>query len=92
MLESRRMVSLASLDYAELGRCLLAGVGSGVGVWVLFGALGRVLHRISPGQIYWTDLTVLLAGTALWVVVVKWVLEKSGSALPRVTMKRLGLG
>jgi len=37
-----------------------------------------------------TDLTVLLAGTALWVVVVKWVLEKSGSALPRVTMKRLG--
>jgi putative peptidoglycan lipid II flippase len=92
LLHQRRMVSLASLDYAELGRCLLAGVGSGVGVWVLFGALGRVLHRISPGQIYWTDLTVLLAGTALWVVVVKWVLEKSGSALPRVTMKRLGLG
>ena len=92
LLHQRRMVSLASLDYAELGRCLLAGVGSGVGVWALFGALGRVLHRISPGQIYWTDLTVLLAGTALWVVVVKWVLEKSGSALPRVTMKRLGMG
>jgi putative peptidoglycan lipid II flippase len=92
LLHQRRMVSLASLDYAELGRCLLAGVGSGVGVWALFEALGRVLHRISPGQIYWTDLTVLLAGTALWVVVVKWVLEKSGSALPRVTMKRLGMG
>ena len=92
LLHQRRMVSLASLDYAELGRCLLAGVGSGVGVWALFGALGRVLHRISPGQIYWIDLTVLLAGTALWVVVVKWVLEKSGSALPRVTMKRLGMG
>jgi len=92
LLHQRRMVSLASLDYAELGRCLLAGVGSGVGVWALFGALGRVLHRISPGQIYWIDLTVLLAGTALWVVVVKWVLEKSGSSLPRVTMKRLGMG
>jgi hypothetical protein len=25
------------------------------------------------------------------VVVVKWVLEKSGSALPRVAMKRLGM-
>jgi hypothetical protein len=38
-----------------------------------------------------TDITMLLAGAALWVVVVKWVLEKSGSALPRVAMKRLGM-
>jgi hypothetical protein len=26
LLHQRRMVSLASLDYAEMGRCLLAGV------------------------------------------------------------------
>jgi putative peptidoglycan lipid II flippase len=92
LLHRRRMVSLASLDYAEMGRCLLAAVGSGAGVGVLFGAVGGVLHRISPGQVYWIDLAVLLAGTALWMAVVKWVLEKTGSALPRVTMRRLGLG
>jgi len=28
----------------------------------------------------------------LWIVVAKWTLEKTGSALPKVAMKRLGLG
>jgi len=37
LLHQRRMVSLASLDYAELGRCLLASVASGGGVWVCSG-------------------------------------------------------
>jgi putative peptidoglycan lipid II flippase len=91
LLHQRRMVSLASLDYVELGRCLLAGLGSGAAVWILWGALGTLFHKIAPGRIYLTDITVLLGGTVLWVVVVKWVLEKSGSALPRVAMKRLGL-
>jgi putative peptidoglycan lipid II flippase len=91
LLHRGRLVSLASLDYAELGRCLLAAVGSGGAVWMLSEALGRGLHRIAPGRIYLTDITVLLAGTILWIAVTKWVLEKSGSALPRVAMKRLGL-
>jgi hypothetical protein len=38
------------------------------------------------------DLTILVAGTALWLALVKWMLEKTGSALPRVARKRLGLG
>ncbi|MGO9317339.1 MAG: murein biosynthesis integral membrane protein MurJ [Terracidiphilus sp.] len=91
LLHQRRMVSLASLDYAEIGRCLLAAVVSGAGVGVLFWWLGGLLHRAMPGQVYWIDLAVLLAGTALWVVVAKWVLEKTGSALPRVAMRRLGM-
>jgi len=70
---------------------LLAGLGSGAAVWILWGALGLVFQKIAPGRIYLTDITVLLAGTALWVAVVKWVLVKSGSALPRVAMQRLGL-
>jgi hypothetical protein len=28
----------------------------------------------------------------LWLAIAKWVLEKTGSALPRVAMKRLGMG
>lgn len=38
------------------------------------------------------DLAILVAGTALWLAVAKWVLEKTGSALPRVAIKRLRLG
>jgi putative peptidoglycan lipid II flippase len=92
LLHRRRMVSLASLDFAEMGRCLLAALLCGGGVGILFWWLGGVAHKAMPGHIRWIDLAVLLAGTALWVVVAKWVLEKTGSALPRVAMKRLGMG
>jgi putative peptidoglycan lipid II flippase len=86
------MVSLASLDYAEIGRCLLAAVVSGAAAGLLFGWLGGVARRAQPGHIRWIDLAVLVAGMALWALIAKWVLEKSGSALPRVAMKRLGMG
>jgi putative peptidoglycan lipid II flippase len=96
LLHKRRMVSLASLDYAEMGRCLLAALTGGAGVWIVIWGIGGLLNHLSPlhlpAQIRWTDLALLVAGTAVWVVVAKWVLEKSGSALPRVMMKRLGLG
>jgi putative peptidoglycan lipid II flippase len=91
LLHQRRMVSVASLDYMELGRCLLAAVVSGAAVGVIFRWLGGALHSAIPGHIQWIDLAVLMAGTVLWLAIVKWVLEKSGSALPRVAMKRLGL-
>jgi putative peptidoglycan lipid II flippase len=92
LLHRRRMVSIAGLDYTELGRCLLASVVSGAGVGVVFGWLGTELHQAIPGQPRWIDLAVLLAGTVIWLAIAKWVLEKSGSALPRVAMRRLGLG
>ena len=92
LLHQRHMVSLVSLDYAEMGRCLLAAVASGAGVGVVFWWLGGVAHKAMPGHVYWVDFAVLLAGTALWLLVAKWVLEKTGSALPRVAMKRLGMG
>jgi hypothetical protein len=40
----------------------------------------------------WTDLAVLLLGSGLWLAIAKWTLERTGSALPKVAMKRLGLG
>jgi putative peptidoglycan lipid II flippase len=89
------MVSLAGLDYAELGRCLLAALVSGAVVWAVVCGLGALLassgHLHLPAQIRWTDLCELAAGILVWVLVAGWVLEKTGSALPRVTMKRLGL-
>jgi hypothetical protein len=35
---------------------------------------------------------ILIIGTLLWLVLTGWILEKSGSALPRITLRRLGLG
>jgi putative peptidoglycan lipid II flippase len=95
LLHRRHMVSLASLDYAELGRCLMAALASGAAVWMFIWGVGRL-----PGHLLGvylsmhlrvTDFVLLVAGTAVWVAIAKWVLEKTGSALPRVMMKRLGL-
>ena len=96
LLHQRRMVSLADLDYRELGRCLVAALASGAGVFGVVWGLERMLgHWGSPhlsAQIRWTDLGLLVVGTSVWTVIARWVLEKTGSALPRVAMKRLGMG
>ena len=95
LLHRRRMVSLVSLDYAEMGRCLVAALASGGGVWLLILGLGGLPGRfglsLSNTHLRAVDLGLLAIGTALWLAVARWVLEKTGSALPRVTMKRLGL-
>jgi putative peptidoglycan lipid II flippase len=96
LLHQRRMVSLASLDYTELGRCLLAAIGSGAvvgaAVWG-FGSLpGHFWAIFRASHVRWIDLALLLAGTAVWFAIARWILERTGSALPRVAMKRLGLG
>jgi putative peptidoglycan lipid II flippase len=95
LLHKRHMVSLASLDFAELGRCLLAGLAGGTVAWlVILGVgslLGYLVHPHVNAQIRWIDLGQIVAGTAVWTVASLWVLEKAGSALPRVMMKRLGL-
>jgi putative peptidoglycan lipid II flippase len=96
LLHEKHMVSLASLDFRELGRCALAALTSGVVVWAIFtgllGIVGRAVGRDLVGSSRWEDLVILLAGLGLWLTVTKWVLEKTGSMLPRVAMKRLGLG
>ncbi len=97
LLHKRRMVSLASLDFAEIGRCLLAAVAGGAAAWLLAWGLGG-LYRHLPGFAllhharYYADAAILIAGAVLWTVMAKWVLEKAGSALPRVAMRRLGMG
>jgi putative peptidoglycan lipid II flippase len=96
LLHRRRMVSLASLDYAEMGRCLVAGLASGAVVWTVIWGAGnlpiRLMHPQLASVIRWTDLVEVVAGVAVWVVIAKWVLEKAGSALPGEAMKRMGIG
>ena len=95
LLHQKRMVSLASLDYREMGRCLLAAAASGAAVWAVFvwlgGHAGHFFGPHSPTVIRWIDLGQLTAGSALWLLVTLWALKKSGSALPAVLAKRLKL-
>ena len=96
LLHQRRMVSLASLDYRELGRCLLAAVASGAAVWAVFTwALGKAADTLGwnlAGGNRLAEAGILIAGTVLWLALAHGVLEKTGSALPRVAKKRLRLG
>jgi putative peptidoglycan lipid II flippase len=97
LLHKRRMVSLASLDYAEMGRCLLAAVAGGAAAWLLAWGPGGLFHHL-PGIAllhhahYYADAAILIAGGVLWTVMAKWILEKAGSALPKVAMRWLGMG
>lgn len=96
LLHKRRMVSLAGLDFTEMGRCLGAGVAGGAVAWLLAWGMGSAfLHLPVIAHVgyahYFTDAVILVVGGLVWTVVAKWALDKSGSALPRVVMKRLGL-
>ena len=96
LLHKRRMVSLASLDYAEMGRCLLASCAGGAAAWfVAFALAGLFRHLPRVAELHHaraiTDTLVLAGGLAVWTAIAMWILEISGSALPRVAMRRLRL-
>jgi putative peptidoglycan lipid II flippase len=95
LLHRRHMVSLASLDYKEMGRCLLAGLTSGFSVWIAVWGANTVLAQL-PNQVLVHharvyDLFILLIGSAVWLAITKEILEKTGSALPKMAMARLRL-
>ena len=97
LLHKRRMVSLASLDYAEMGRCLLAACVGGAAAWVVAWCVRGLSYHLPamarlPYARYWLDTVILLVGIVVWTALARWVLEKAGSALPRVAMRRLRLG
>jgi putative peptidoglycan lipid II flippase len=87
LLHQRRMVSLAGVDYRELGRCLTAGAVSGAAVWAAILGAGRFL----PSHSRWVDAVELAAGSALWLFLAGSLLDRLGSALPKAALKRLGL-
>ena len=100
LLHQRRMVSLASLDYREMGRCLLAALAGGSATGLLAWGLGRLarhpqavaeLHHAHSHVRSLADAFILITGVAVWTLVTGWTLEKSGSALPRVVLRRLGI-
>jgi putative peptidoglycan lipid II flippase len=92
LLHSKRMVSLASLDYREIGRCFVVACISGVVVWFIFSRLARyALHALAHNPGRWTDAVLLALGSLAWLAISDVVLTRLGSALPRVLRKRLKL-
>jgi putative peptidoglycan lipid II flippase len=94
LLHMRRMVSLASIEFDELGRCFVAAVAGGVAAFGLKTGVVWVAVKFghaAMAETRWADGTLLLVGTLIWLVVVDWVLKKMGSALPGVMRRRLGL-
>ena len=87
LLHQRRMVSFASLDYREIGRCFAAGIVSGAAVWAGIYGITRAL----PIHTRWVDAVELAGGCALWLPIAGMLLHRLGSALPRAMLKRFGL-
>jgi hypothetical protein len=63
--------------------------------WVFAWGLRRAVLQLP--SVHWlhhtrlTDAAILVAGTLLWAFITKVILDKTGSALPRVAMKKLRL-
>jgi putative peptidoglycan lipid II flippase len=91
LLHRRRMVSLASLDYPELGRCVASALAGGIAAWLAVRGIGALHALPSAHSLRWTYMAEFVAGAAIWLAVAMLVLEKTGSALPRVALKRLRL-
>jgi putative peptidoglycan lipid II flippase len=91
LLHQRKMVSLASLDYREMARCVAAALTGGAITWIVFswmaGELFPSMNRSGHQRL--TDVAVLIAGGLLWGGITLLVLKRTGSALPKVMMKRL---
>ena len=71
LLHKRRMVSLASLDYAEMGRCLLGAFAGGAAAWVVAWSLaGLFRHLPRLAALHHArsiaDTAILIGGTAVW--------------------------
>jgi len=74
LLHRRRMVSLAGLDYKEIGRAALAGL-------VALAALLTIRHFVHTTSRLW-ELALLAGAMVVWIGVSVAVLRLSGSALP----------
>ena len=94
LLHKRRMVSLASLDMPELGRCLVAGLAAGAVAWASVWAMLHLVAKLPlelPHRAQCVNAVVLLVAFSLWLMVARATLEATGSALPRAILKKLRL-
>lgn len=82
LLHTKRLVSLAHLEFGELAKAIVASLAAMAAVW----AVAR--HLPAAGG-YRNDLLTLTAGSAVWAVVGIGVLVLTGSGLPRQILRRV---
>jgi putative peptidoglycan lipid II flippase len=81
LLHKYRLVHIQGLEYAELGRSLLAAVLS-------YSAVAVCLGLIRPAKGHAGDAIAIAAGTIVWIAVCSGALLATGSALPRKLLRR----
>jgi len=81
LLHKKRLVSLAHLEFPELGRALLAAI-------VAFAAAAGLVHFLPPVTTHPGDVLMIAAGSIAWVVAAYTVLHLTGSTLPRQVLRR----
>jgi putative peptidoglycan lipid II flippase len=81
LLHRRRMVSLLGLEWAELGKALLAALCSGIGALL-------VLRVMPLGSSHTASFVRLLVGSVMWLAIAAAVLLVTRSALPNAILRR----
>jgi putative peptidoglycan lipid II flippase len=82
LLHKRRLVSLAHLEYAEIGRSLLAAI---IGYIAAYG----LTNALPPAHSHTADALTLAAGTTAWALSALVILTVTGSKLPRKLLRRI---
>lgn len=74
LLDRRKLVSFADLEWAECARALLAAVVAGAGAW-------GIAHSLPLAQSHMADLVTLTAGSLAWAALAAVTLHLTGSKL-----------
>jgi putative peptidoglycan lipid II flippase len=81
LLHRKRLVSFADLEFAELGRALLAAL-------ISFAVTVFVTRFLPQASTHRHDVETLVAGSAVWIAVAGLVLLSTGSKLPKQILRR----
>lgn len=81
LLHRMRLVSLLHIEYGELGRAALAAICSAV-------AMGFVVYRLPSVHTHAGDVSIIAAGSLVWMAVVYTLLRLTGSKLPSQVLRK----
>jgi putative peptidoglycan lipid II flippase len=81
LLHRKRLVSLAHLEFGELGRALLAAL-------VAFAATAAAAHLLPPVSTHANDLETIALASIAWIAAAALTLFATGSKLPAQILRR----
>jgi putative peptidoglycan lipid II flippase len=81
LLHRQRLVSLAHLEFPELGRALLAAV-------IAFAATAGIAHFLPPVSTHSRDVVTIAAASIVWAATAAITLRATGSKLPQQILRR----